>query len=66
MMWTHIKRIWDILKHKIGQFWGYLTGCNSSILRVAPARAVQLRPRARAPRTDPVKSPLDPNRFELD
>jgi hypothetical protein len=64
--WTHVKRIWDVLKDKIGQFWDYLSGRSYPILRLIPARAARRRPKARALRKAAEAPALDPNRFQLD
>jgi hypothetical protein len=66
MKWTHVKRLWDVLKNKIGQFWDYLSGRSYPIPRLIPARAARRQPRARAPGKKAEMSPLDPNRFQLD
>ncbi|HXW72151.1 MAG TPA: hypothetical protein VEK34_12030 [Methylocella sp.] len=66
MVWANVKRVLDILKDKIGQFWDFLIGPNGSNFRLVPARAARRQSKSRVPRANPVASPLDPNRFQLD
>src|SRR5262249_38213147 len=50
MKWTHVKRYWDVLKDKIGQFWDYLSGRSYPILRLIPARAARPAPSEKPPK----------------
>jgi hypothetical protein len=64
MAWTFVERCWLLLKDKARQLWDYLSGDNCLILPLVPARTARRQVTRCA--SIPVKSPLDPNRFELD
>jgi hypothetical protein len=64
MAWTFVERCWRLLRDKVKQLWDYLSGDDCLILPPVPARAARRQVTRCAPNA--VKSPLDPNRFELD
>jgi len=66
MAWRFGERCWRILKDKIGQLWDYLTGDNCLIFRPVPVRPIRRQLSRCAFERNPLKPPLDPNRFELD
>jgi hypothetical protein len=66
MAWKLIERCWCKLKDEIEQLWDYLTGDDCLILRTVPFRTMRRQLSRCASERDPVKSSIDPNRFELD
>jgi hypothetical protein len=66
MAWKLVEQCWRIRNERFEQLRDYLSSENCLILRPVLALAVRRQLRRCAPEIDPAKSPLDPNRFELD
>jgi hypothetical protein len=66
MAWKLVEQCWRIRNERFEQLRDYLSSENCLILRPVSVLAVRRQLSRCAPESDPAKSPLDPNRFQLD